>query len=149
MAGLTDVMDGILARRFHVASATGSRKDSIADHLLFASTLGWLVLLRPEFIREEAELLLLWLSVGVSSLVVGWLKFRRIGDLHLYSAKVAVVLGLVFAVQTLVFDSYSRWLFILGIVTAILAAAETLLVQIRRDRVDEHIGSIFKDRFRR
>lgn len=149
VAGLTDTADGILARRLHAASSLGSRYDSIADHLLFASVLGWLVLLRPAFIQEQATLLLIWIGIGLVSLVVGWLRFGRFADLHLYSAKVAVVLGIIFAVHALVFDEYSRGFFRLAIAVAILAATEMLLVQITRDRIDERIGSILSDCFGR
>jgi cardiolipin synthase len=146
VAGLTDAVDGFLARRLHAASAQGSRYDSVADHLLFASAVGWVVLLRPDFIRERWLLLSIWIGIGLISFTVGWLRFRRFADLHLYSAKTAVVLGIVFAVQLLSFGEYAEWFFNLTIGMAILAAAETLLVQLTRDRVDEHVGSLLRRR---
>ena len=42
-AAFTDVLDGQIARRSHRTTARGSQLDSIADHVLTASTVLWLV----------------------------------------------------------------------------------------------------------
>jgi cardiolipin synthase (CMP-forming) len=141
-AAFTDVLDRYLARRRGLVTEFGSRFDSIADHLLTASTFAWLLLLRPEFFREQRTLLLVWLGLGAAALLVGWLRFGRVGALHLYSAKVAGLLGYCFAIYLLLFGSYPEPFFHLVIAACLLGSAETLLVHLTRDRVDEHIGSI-------
>ena len=52
-AGVTDVLDGIVARATGRRSALGSQLDSIADLALMSSSLGWLLLLRPAFIQQN------------------------------------------------------------------------------------------------
>jgi cardiolipin synthase (CMP-forming) len=146
VAASTDVLDGALARALGATSPLGSRLDSIADHLLIASVALWIAWLRPGFVAEQLPLLALWVAVGAAALAVGWLRFRRFGDLHLYSAKVAGTLGFLFAIGLLLFDSYSPGLFYLVIAACLAASVETLLVFLTRATVDERIGSIFSAR---
>lgn len=142
VAAFTDVLDGPIARRSHRTTARGSRLDSIADHLLTASIALWVVWLRPAFVAEHHPLLAAWAILGVAAIVVGWVKFRRIGDLHLYSAKVAGVLAYLFAIWLLIFGTYSEAVFYVLIAMLFVASGEHLLVVMTRDSVDEHVGSI-------
>jgi phosphatidylglycerophosphate synthase len=144
LAAFTDVVDGPLARRLRATSARGSRLDSIADHLLTASVVAWLVWLRPGFVAAELPLLVGWLLLGALTLLVGWLKFGRVGNLHLYSAKVAGTAGYLFAIWVLIFGDYAPWLFHLVIALAFIATLENLAVILLRDRVDEHVGSVLR-----
>jgi cardiolipin synthase (CMP-forming) len=143
-AWVTDALDGYFARRFDASTRLGSLLDSVADGLLAVSIAAWLVLLRPEFFREHAVLILIWLALGTASWLVGWIRFRRIADLHLYSAKTANFLGFFFAAYLLMAQRYPRPLFYLVIGVCILAALETLLALLTRNRVDERMTSIFQ-----
>lgn len=143
LAALTDVIDGIVARGSGRATTFGSRLDSVADHLLTASTVVWLLWLRPEFVARERVLLSVWVGLGALVLLVGWVRFRTIGGPHLYSAKVAAVLGYLAVIGVLLTVDFPRWI-VHGVVgIALLAALETLAVFLTRARADEHAGSIF------
>ncbi|HEX5073007.1 MAG TPA: CDP-alcohol phosphatidyltransferase family protein [Gemmatimonadaceae bacterium] len=143
-AAFTDVLDGQIARRSHRTTARGSQLDSIADHVLTASTVLWLVWLRPDFIAERLPWLATWATLGVSALVVSWVRFRRIGDLHLYSAKIAGLMGYLFAIWLLVFGTYATTLFYVLMATLFVGTGESLLLVATRQTVDAHVGSIFK-----
>jgi phosphatidylglycerophosphate synthase len=146
IAGLTDMLDGYLARRSRQSTPFGSHFDSIADHLLSASMVIWLFWLRPHFFREQWPLLLLWAGIALSVLLVGWIKFRRFGDLHLYSAKAAAILGNLFGISLLIFGTYSPPVFYAVLAFCFVAAAETLIALLTCSKVDEHIGSILLPR---
>ena len=143
VAAFTDVIDGPIARRSHRATARGSQLDSIADHVLTASTALWLVWLRPDFVAEQLPLLAAWAVIGVTALAVSWVRFRRIGNIHLYSAKVAGAMGYLFAIWLLLFGTYSDALFYVLMAIVFVASGESLLVVATRKTVDEHVGSIF------
>jgi phosphatidylglycerophosphate synthase len=145
-ASLTDVLDGWLSRRWNQTSDFGSRMDSVADHALAISTTLWLALLRPFFFHEQKWPLIAWSAFALVVLLVSWVKFRRFVDLHLFSAKVAVVLAFLFGIPLLVLGRYSRLQFWLTLAVCTFAALEALLVILTRSEVDEHIGSIFKRR---
>jgi cardiolipin synthase (CMP-forming) len=142
LAALTDVLDGYIARSRKLATDFGSRFDSVADHLLTASTVAWLVLLRPELFREQWLPIAVWLALGAISLAVGWIRFRRLGGIHLYSAKAAGFAGYCFAVYLLVVGSYPVSLFYLVIGLCYISVLETLVVQVTRSEVNERIGSV-------
>jgi phosphatidylglycerophosphate synthase len=142
IAALTDVLDGAIARWSGHTTAFGSRLDSIADHLLTLSTALWLVMLRPEFFVRERVPLVAWALVAAAAILVGWLRFRRVGGLHLYSAKIAGTAGYLFAIWLLTTGSYAPPVFHAALGLAFLAAFETLLVFLTARQVDERIGSI-------
>lgn len=142
LAALTDVADGIAARTTHTVTRFGSALDSVADHLLAASTAGCLVLLRPDFVREQLVPLGAWALLGLATLAYGWVRHRRIGNLHLYSAKLAGVVAYAFAATLFFFPGYSRTFFGTALVLAFVGAGETLLVLATRARADERTGSI-------
>lgn len=142
VAGLTDVLDGPVARRTGRSSRYGAQLDSVADILLMASVFWWLFLLRPEFFLDNAIPLVIWAVIGSAAVIATLVKFGRMANLHLYSAKAAGVLGHLFSVWIFVFGSYSRLVFWGVVAVAIVASTETLLVALTRDQVSEETRSI-------
>lgn len=142
VAGLTDALDGPVARRTGLSSRFGGQLDSLADIILMVSIFWWLVILAPEFFLDNATPLVAWAVIGTVSVLVTYVRFGRLGNLHLYSAKAAGVLGYVFVVWLFVFGAHSQVLFVLAVTAAILGAAETLLVGLTRSRVGERARSI-------
>jgi phosphatidylglycerophosphate synthase len=139
---LTDTLDGFIARRFNVTSAFGSKFDSLADNLLIPSTVIWLVILKPEVLIDHPILCAVAVAAYGSSLLVGWIKFRRFANLHLYSKKTAGVLSYAFIVHALLAGRYNAWLFYIAISLFILASVEGLILQLTHAQVDEHMGSL-------
>jgi phosphatidylglycerophosphate synthase len=144
VAWLTDALDGFLARRWNAQTAWGSRFDSIADLLMFLSGLAWVAMLRPDFVRDHAVLLLVWVGLGVAAYSIGWIRFRRVADVHLYSAKAANFFGFWFVAYLLAFDDYPLAVFYVVIGVCLLAALETLLALLTCDRVDERMVTILR-----
>jgi CDP-diacylglycerol--glycerol-3-phosphate 3-phosphatidyltransferase len=142
LAGLTDVLDGPVARYTGKSSEFGGQLDSTADILLMASIFWWFVLLTPEFFLDNATPLVIWAVIGTVSVMATYIKFGRVGNLHLYSAKTAGVLGYLFAVWYFVVGSYSHVFFMTVAIVAILAATETLLMALTRDEAGDRTGSI-------
>jgi phosphatidylglycerophosphate synthase len=149
LAGLTDVLDGFFARRMHRTTRTGSQLDSIADMTLIISIVIWLFMLRPDLFRDYGPILAIWSCLGVLTLLVGWIKFRRFGNLHLYSAKAAGVIGYCFALYMLMLDRPAAPFFWIAIGAAFLATTESLLVLLFRSRVDEAAGTLLRSSRRR
>ena len=141
-AAITDGLDGLIARRTRTMTTLGSHLDSLADHLLSISGFFWLGMLRPEFARERLGLILSCAAAGLTALAVSWLRFRRLGDLHLYSAKGAAFLVTGFGISLLVLGRYSTLFLYAAAGLMFLAAAETILVALLLPDAGERIGSI-------
>lgn len=142
---LTDILDGYLARRWNAESELGSRLDTIGDHLVLFSMMAWVVLLEPGFIQAEGGLIILWLGLWLGALAFGWVKFRRFANLHLYSSKAAVLLAVVFMIHLFLVDGYSQLFFYVAAAVGVASSLEMLAVMMRRQEVDEHVGTILRD----
>lgn len=141
-AFVTDTLDGMIARRFNLTTRFGSKLDSAADTILQASTLIWLLMLQPEVILQNS--VLFWGTVGIAlaSMLLGFVKFGRLPNLHLYSTKIAGFFFAVFMVATFVFDGYSSALFYLTTVFGIIGSIETILLQLLSKKINENMGSL-------
>ena len=143
VAGATDFFDGYLARRLGQASAAGARLDSLADNTLLICTAAWIELLHPEILRDNTILIAATFGLYLASLSAALVKFHQIGNLHLYSSKVAGGALYSFAVLTLMTGFYEPLLLWLAAAAFMMSSAETLLGRILLSAVDENMGSIF------
>ena len=142
LAGLTDFLDGFVARRLGQESPEGARLDAIADVLLLVSAAISLGLLHPDVVDENAGLVAVTAAVYVTSLCIGLLRFRRIGNLHLFSAKAGGALLYLFAVATLASGAYSRPLLTLAAAALMVSAAETTAAHLFLSAADGRPGSV-------
>jgi cardiolipin synthase len=142
LAGMTDAVDGTLARRLGVDSPAGAALDSLGDNLLALSGAVWLVMLRPDVAARFAVPLAVWGTLYVTFLVIGLVKFRRFGNLHLYSAKVAGAAAYLFATLAFLFPGVPMALGWLAFGTAVIAVAEGIACQALCDDIDESVGSV-------
>ena len=86
LAGITDMLDGPIARRTHTASRSGARLDSIADVVFLAAVLYCLL---PALSLPHWSL---WAIMAIAMLrctawLVGFLKYRRFTALHTLANK--------------------------------------------------------------
>lgn len=139
---VTDILDGYLARKLGQVSAFGSKLDSLGDNLLILSGLVWLWLLRPEVYRDNALFWLIGITLYVTALLVGLLKFKRFANLHLQSSRIGSVALCLFVAHTFIAPQYSPLLFYVAMGMFVLSEAECLLIQLVCTEVDEHMGSI-------
>ncbi len=140
-AGLTDMLDGFLARRWRAATEYGSRLDSAADMVLVVCAAFWVILVEPSVFFDNKLLVLSWMLIGTASLAVGLIKFRRIPDLHLYMTKASSAAGYVFIIFMFVVG-YNAALFYIASALLIISTLESLLLQLLTHKPDEHIRSI-------
>ena len=99
---------------------------------------------RPDFFRDHGGLLLIWAALGLITLLVGWVRFRRVANLHLYSAKAAGFVGYLFVIYLLMFDGPAAPFFYVSITLAFAGTIETLVVLLTRSIVDERVGTILR-----
>ncbi len=141
---LTDAADGFIARSRNQVTAVGAKLDSTADAALLASAVIWLLMLRPEVAAGRPGFVLA-LSIGMwaAAIAIGWIRFRRFANLHLYSHKVTAVIGGAFLVVSFI-SGFHAWLFYIAAGASTISSAESIVLLLTRDRVDEHMGSLFK-----
>jgi CDP-diacylglycerol--glycerol-3-phosphate 3-phosphatidyltransferase len=87
VAFVSDIFDGIIARRLGVATATVRRLDSIADTLFYVAVTLATWHLYPGFLREHATGLAVLLGLELLRYGFDYLKFRREAAYHMWSSK--------------------------------------------------------------
>ncbi len=139
--GITDVLDGFIARKLKVTSEFGAKLDSVADVFfnvtMILKILPALLALLPGFI---------WWLVGiifilrVASYVVSAVKFRKIASLHTIMNKITVFL--VFVVPFFVHTQIIVGLCTLICVLGIFATLEDFFIHIRKKEYSTDVKTI-------
>jgi len=119
-AGLTDVLDGHVARRTGQQSARGARLDAVADIALMLSAAAWLELLHPEIAAESWPIMAATGVLYGPSLLAGGVDSRQL------SGKVAGGLLYVFALFTLLTGLYEALLLDAALLALAVSSLETI-----------------------
>jgi CDP-diacylglycerol--glycerol-3-phosphate 3-phosphatidyltransferase len=122
---LSDILDGLIARLFHLESRLGAILDSIADSLLLFVAVYGIWVFHPEVLRDHAWLC--GIAVGLWALedVLALLRYRRLSSFHTYLSKiVANVLGLF--IGGLFLFGFEPWLLYVAAGMSIVASLEEL-----------------------
>jgi phosphatidylglycerophosphate synthase len=88
VAFLSDIFDGVLARRLGIATANLRRLDSVADTLFYAGCVFAAWYLYPAAITQHAGSLVALGILEVVRYALDFLKFRREASYHMWSSKV-------------------------------------------------------------
>ena len=87
-AFLSDIFDGVLARRLKIATANLRRLDSVADTLFYAGCVFAAWHLYPAVITAHMTSLAVLGALEVMRYAIDFLKFRREASYHMWSSKV-------------------------------------------------------------
>jgi cardiolipin synthase len=142
---LTDVVDGYIARRYHVESALGAKLDTIADNLVAISLLGWVYFFLPRLLEEQWPIIGAILVAFIGSIALQYVRFRRRVPLHLYSNKLSAWTLALFLMHALLFGSNLWFFYVAAAVVGYSLLEEIVLVSTRTD-LDETVKSMFSRR---
>ena len=84
---LSDVFDGIIARRLNVATVTLRRLDSVADSMFYIAAMFAAWRLHESQIREYIAPLIVLLTLELARYVFDYAKFKREASYHMWSSK--------------------------------------------------------------
>ena len=147
--GVTDFLDGLVARRFRQVSPAGARLDLIADTLVLLSAAAWIVALDPEVVGDNAALIACAFLVYLIAVGIGIVNLRRLPNLRLFSSRVAGGLLYAFAVITLIGGRYDRLLLVVAVGAFIVSCVETVAGELLFSVADANIGSVLLEWKRR
>lgn len=87
-AGVTDVLDGFIARRTHTSSENGARLDSASDLLFYAAMI---IRLFPRLFKMLPKRIWIYAAAAViirlGSYLAAFIKYKRFASLHTYMNK--------------------------------------------------------------
>jgi phosphatidylglycerophosphate synthase len=127
MGFLSDVFDGIIARRLGVATPKLRRLDSGADTLFYvaASFAAWH--LYPQVIKENSIALVLLILLELGRYAVDLAKFGREASYHMWSSKAWGIVLFVAFLALLAFGYTGRWI-AMALYVGIVADIEGLAI---------------------
>jgi CDP-diacylglycerol--glycerol-3-phosphate 3-phosphatidyltransferase len=141
-AFLSDVFDGIIARRLGVATPTLRRVDSLADTLFYVAATFAAWHLHPAAIARRAGPLAALLALEAARYAFDLLKFRREASYHMWSSKcwgITLFVGL-FSLLAL---GRAGVLVSLAIYTGIVADLEGIAISLILPRWRSDVATVF------
>ena len=124
---VTDILDGWIARHFHLETEFGARLDSLADDATYFTAFLGLVALEPGFVWTHRVAFGLLLLGELAPLALSLVRFGRSTSLHLYSSKATgYVQG--FLIFGYFVAGYSAWYFYFAIAFSVVACLEKLVI---------------------
>lgn len=141
LAGITDILDGYLARKYRQVSELGARLDTYADQFLLTSCIFYAYYLAPEvlFYSIAPYVVALWI---VLNNIVCFSKHRRLANFHLWSAKLGTA-GLLLAVFLSVALGLNPLVYWIANVLIGIAALETSVVVLFVKKPKTNMGTVF------
>jgi CDP-diacylglycerol--glycerol-3-phosphate 3-phosphatidyltransferase len=139
---LSDIFDGILARRFGVATPALRRYDSITDVIYYLFLLGALWRLCHDVVRQNFLALGVILILEAAVILVCLVKFRKYPATHSWLAKFYGLCLLVGLIALLAFDA-GNWVVISLAIVAVLTNGEIILLHLLASTPPVDVSSIF------
>ncbi len=135
-SGITDVVDGYLARKFDMITKLGSHLDSWGDFVIYSTMAICAWIIWPEITQRE----LLYYAIMVFSFLlpaqVGLVKFGKFTGYHTWTVKIAVLTA--FIAYILLYAEIAAWPFALASILCAIAGLEEILMTLvlPRERTD-------------
>lgn len=134
---LSDLLDGWIARRFHLESSLGAMLDSVADMLMILTALFGMWAFHRDLFTDHPLPLGLFAAAGLLEYVAALARYGRLSSFHTTLSKIAGYLLSVYVCVLFVFGHHT-WLLYLATGTSVLANCEefVLLALLREWRSD-------------
>lgn len=126
IAGLSDILDGYIARKTKTTSKIGEKLDSFGDFLLFISMV---IVLLP--ILNISYLILNWIIligiIKIISIIIGYFKYKQFSLVHTFLNKFSGLLLMTLAIL-LLFMKSDIVIYFICIITTIAAIEELIII---------------------
>lgn len=141
-ATLSDIYDGVLARRFGVATPALRRYDSVTDviYYLFILAVAWR-LCKPVITQNWPAIAAILLSEA-ASIFVSFIRFGKYPATHSYLAKFYGLCLLAALIALLVFNGGS-WVIVTLMIVALVTNAEIIAIHFNMKTPPVDVRSIF------
>lgn len=142
LVGLTDALDGYMARLMGTESPLGAWLDSLADQFFYPSIAIWVWFFTPEIILENLRLISIIVAFFLLNHLICFVRHKKMSTLHLYSSKLFALALYGFMVWTLLMPA-SHVIFYVVVGIGIASTVEEFVVLSSRDYIDENIRTVF------
>lgn len=140
---LSDILDGWIARRFHLASELGATLDSIAD--IFTSVIGLagLVVFQRAFVSGHWRTLVVLAGFYIVEVAASLWRYGKVSSFHTLLARVAAYTSSFF-VMSLFFWGYGAWLFHATVAVYVIELAEEMALICVLPQWRSDVGGLYR-----
>lgn len=124
---LSDILDGLIARTFHLKSDTGALLDSTADMLVAFMAIVGVFVFQKEFVAAHYPQVLVVLGLYLLEVATALVRYGQISSFHTLLTRVTAYTWGIF-MMSLFFWGYHAWIFYAMVTVSILASTEELLL---------------------
>ncbi len=139
---LSDIFDGILARRFGVSTHALRRYDSVTDSIYYLFVLGAVWILCRPLITSNIPAIAALIISEVVVMLVSFIRFQKYPATHSYLAKFYGLCLLAALVALLVFNA-SGWVIVALAAVAVLTNTEIIAIHLLMDSPPVDVRSVF------
>ena len=124
---LTDILDGLIARAFHLASSLGAFLDSTADMLVTFIAFYAVYVFRWDAVKPHLTAVACIVGLYVLEAVAALCRYGRISSFHTFLVRVAAYLQGIF-IMSLFLWGFSGWIFAIMLAVTLAAYTEELVL---------------------
>lgn len=139
---ITDIFDGIIARKLNVSTVKLRRMDSFIDQIFWLSALTAAYVICTDFFKENGLLLFTLLGAEALTYVVSYLKFRKEVATHAISSKFWTLTILATLVQIMA-TCDSGWLFMTCFYIGMITRMEIIAILIIIRKWENDVPSLY------
>lgn len=140
ICGLSDIMDGFIARKTWTSSKLGEKLDTMADMIM----VGVLLVVLYPIVNIGIEIAIWIVSIGIirlASMIIVFKKYKTFAMLHSYGNKITGIVLYIFPI--VIPYIHTTVLMYISCVVASISAIEELIIQITSSELQVNIKSIF------
>ena len=141
--GVTDKLDGTLARYLNQTTALGAKLDTIADMVFYPLIALWLYRFESGVVGEWWNLIYLLLALYFFKMITGKIKFGYVPAFHTIGAKTFSASLYFFMIIAMLDSALAKSIFPFLCVIGFINQIEETYILLTRNSVDENIRSVF------
>jgi cardiolipin synthase len=140
---LSDILDGLIARTFHLTSKLGASLDSTADVLTMLMGLYGAVVFQKAFVIEHRSGILLIAVFYIAELLASLLRYGKVSSFHTLLDRIAAYMAGIF-IMSLFLWGYHGWLFQLTVLVFVVALCEEMALICILPEWKSDVGSMYR-----
>ena len=141
--GITDKLDGTIARYLNQTSHLGAKLDTMADMVFYPLIALWLYRFSPEVVSGWWNLIYILMALFFLKLILGKIKFGEIPVFHTIGGKTFAASLYFFMIVAILYPDTAAKLFPILCLIGYINQIEEMYIFMTRDNVDENIKSVF------
>ena len=143
LIGVTDKLDGTIARYLNQTSHLGAKLDTMADMVFYPLIALWLYRFSPQVVEGWWYLVYVLMALFFIKMVLGKQKFGEIPVFHTIGGKTFAASLYFFMIIAILYPDLASKVFPVLCVIGYINQIEEMYIFITRDSVDENIRSVF------